>query len=1001
MSRQSRLSLRTLAEAEAELAQAQRHFSDREAELQAEIQRAGALTHQLQAQLDQANHQLVFERNEIGRLNAAVSEKSVLLFGMRRSWERRMTAPLRHLNGLWRSRVLGTTRLDLVPVQHLAAVEGGRGERWTSTGNDPQFLLHVRNPSVLRRGKWFSLEFTFDCGTPSIQQVFINCGQGFQQHLTITFHTQPGDGRVKIPLYLPNGFKGLRLDPTTEVGEFTIKDVLVRQSSKPLTVAAEHDGVISYLPRQDAAGYALQPLHQLALDTTQALHWCATGEDPYFRLEFDDPRHTQPGWHRVQLTIRTEKPRGLAKFYLDTGSGFNENQTTVLPFESGQPMERVFYTTDSVVAVRFDPLDRPGRFRVEALSFEPVEERSALKLMAQRLAAEHEIYAGRSVDDVLKAVANPLGGSGGQLALAMLRLYGDTFDPRHAAVDYSEWIEQVEKPGLPGPHEVAAVLAAMARKPKVSVVMPTYNTPEAYLRKCIESVQAQWYPDWELCIADDASPQPHVRRILQEYAQQDARIKLVLRQANGHISRASNSALKVATGDYVALLDHDDELPPHALYFVAQAINANPDAGVVYSDEDKIDHRGRRFEPHFKSDWNPDLFLSQNYVSHLGVFRRDLLTRIGGFRPGVEGSQDQDLLLRCLPHLKPTDIVHVPRVLYHWRTVEGSTALASGEKSYTTEAGIKSLTDYFDSIGATGVSVERGLVPNTYRVRYPIPEPAPLVSLLIPTRDRRSLTETCVRSILDKTTYTHFEILILDNGSVEAETLEFFEAIQKEDPRVRVLRYDHPFNYSGINNFGERHAQGEVIGLVNNDIEVISPEWLTEMVSHAMRPEIGCVGAKLYYSNDTVQHAGVILGIGGVANHSQKHFKRDSPGYFARLVTVQNYSAVTAACLLVRRSIYQRVGGLNDSALQIAFNDIDFCLKVAEAGYRNLWTPYAELYHYESISRGTEDTPEKQARFLSEVHFMERVWPHRLHADPYYNPNLSKVKEDFSLGAVE
>lgn len=577
----------------------------------------------------------------------------------------------------------------------------------------------------------------------------------------------------------------------------------------------------------------------------------------------------------------------------------------------------------------------------------------------------------------------------------VLRKYNSLFEKSHA-VAYDDWITQVEAPSLPSESEVKSRLAALKKHPLISVVMPVYNTDAEYLRSCLDSVLMQSYPRWELCIADDASPKQHVRSILEEYQSKDKRIKVVFRQRNGHISAASNSALSLATGGYVALLDHDDELSEHALLFMVEAINQNPKAKVLYSDEDKIDGDGWRSDPHFKSDWNPDLFYSNNYVSHLGVYRRSLLKKIGGFRVGVEGSQDQDLLLRCLPHVKSQEIVHVPRVLYHWRTVEGSTALASGEKSYTTAAGVKALTDYFSEVNPA-VRINSAALPNTYRVHWPIPDPSPLVSLLIPTRDKRELTETCVRSILDKTTYTNFEILILDNGSVEKETLDFFKQIQREDKRVRVLRYDHPFNYSAINNFGVRHTRGTVIGLINNDIEVISPEWLYEMVSHAMRPDIGCVGAKLYYDNGQLQHAGVILGIGGVANHSHKNFERHAHGYFGRLKLVQNLSAVTAACLLVRREIYEKVGGLDEENLRVAFNDVDFCLKVREAGFRNLWTPYSELYHHESISRGNEDTPEKKERFNGEVSFMKKKWGVALESDPFYNINLTKNREDFSL----
>jgi len=651
----------------------------------------------------------------------------------------------------------------------------------------------------------------------------------------------------------------------------------------------------------------------------------------------------------------------------------------------------LFYLESPLVALRFDPLDQECAFSISQFEIVAISESQIEQALLARIQQEHQSYRNVAFSSLKESFAD----ENGNVAIARLtNVYNETFSL--PSLDYEEWIETVEIPSLPDKNDVAAILETMQRPPVISVVMPVYNPAEIYLRACIDSVLEQSYPYWELCIADDKSPKEHVQRVLREYEAKDPRVKVVYRQQNGHISAASNSALEIATGEFVALLDHDDALPEHALLFMAQSIYNQPSTRILYSDEDKLNAKGERFEPHFKSDWNPDLFFSQNYVSHLGVYHRDLLKKIGGFRLGVEGSQDQDLLLRCLPHVQADQIVHIPRVLYHWRTVEGSTALASGEKSYTTDAGIKALQDYFASRQLV-VEVEAGRVPNTYRVRYPIPEPAPLVSLLIPTRDRRSLTETAVRSILEKSTYTNYEILILDNGSVENDTLEFFSQIQQEDHRVKVLAYDYPFNYSAINNFGARHAKGTIIGLINNDIEVINPDWLTEMVSHSLRPEIGCVGAKLYYPNDTLQHGGVILGIGGVANHSHKHFARSHPGYFARLICTQNYSAVTAACLLIRKEIFDAVEGLDEENLKVAFNDVDFCLKVREAGYRNLWTPYAELYHYESISRGAEDSPEKIARFTGEVDFMKAKWGEQLEIDPFYSQNLTKEREDFSI----
>ncbi|AJE22089.1 glycosyltransferase family 2 protein [Azotobacter chroococcum] len=740
----------------------------------------------------------------------------------------------------------------------------------------------------------------------------------------------------------------------------------------------------------------LTPLSQLEQDGGNDKYWKSLGEDPHFQLEFESITELQAGWYRIDLLIDASRPQNSAKFYLDHGQGYSEADTFLLPYQTEILATRVCFFSKPVRSARFDPKELKGRFRILALQWTRIDEGTAKRQILTQIAYGKGKSTPASLKQLRIDLERQVYEKKTSLSEVLARKYNELFIVAPGQASYEDWIENIEKPSLPSAGEIRTMLAEFEYRPLISVIMPTYNTGEEYLRACIDSVIAQSYPHWELCIADDASPKPHVRQLLEAYQAQDPRIKVVFRTENGHISHASNSALSLASGDFVALLDHDDALPEHALFFMAQAITQHPDAQIFYSDEDKLNAEGQRFDPHFKSDWNPDLFYSQNYVSHLGVYRRSLLERIGGFRAGVEGSQDQDLLLRCLLYVKGPQIVHIPRVLYHWRTVEGSTALASGEKSYTTEAGVKALTDYFAE-AHPAVRVEPGQLPNTYRVRWPLPEPAPLVSLLIPTRDRRALTETCVRSILEKSTYTNYEILILDNGSVEAETLEFFEQIQREDRRVRVLRYDHPFNYSAINNFGVQHAHGEVIGLINNDIEVIAPEWLGEMVSHAMRPDIGCVGAKLYYSDDTIQHAGVILGIGGVANHSHKNFTRRTPGYFARLLCSQNYSAVTAACLLVRRSIYDKVNGLDEENLKVAFNDVDFCLKVRAAGYRNLWTPHAELYHHESVSRGAEDSPEKIKRFQSEVEFMVKKWGSELDQDPYYNPNLTKYKEDFSI----
>ncbi len=557
--------------------------------------------------------------------------------------------------------------------------------------------------------------------------------------------------------------------------------------------------------------------------------------------------------------------------------------------------------------------------------------------------------------------------------------------------DYKKWIELNEKDIL--------TTDVLDYTPFISIVTPTYNTEKKYLVEMIESVLHQTYTNFELCIADDASTNQETLQILKQYEKKYESIKVIYREKNGHIAEASNSALTLASGKYIAFLDHDDTLAPNALYEMAKKLNEDKNLKLIYSDEDKIDENSKRFMPHFKSGWNPDMFFSQNYICHLVVLRKDIIDKIDGFRDGYDGSQDYDLLLRCLAHIKDEEVGRVEKILYHWRAIKGSTAYGSDEKDYAHDAGLRALQDFFKKQNKD-IKVENGLVSNTYKVNYPIPKEIPLVSLLIPTRDKYDILHKCVNSILEKTTYTNYEIIILNNETTCKKTLNYFEYIKKYK-NITILEYHHPFNYSAINNFGVSHAKGELVGLINNDVEIINKGWLTEMVQHALRKEIGAVGAKLYYDNDTIQHAGVVLGIGGVAGHSHKFFKKNAHGYFSRLKIIQNFSAVTGACLLVKKELYEEVGGLEEKNLKVAFNDVDFCLKLLEKGYRNVWTPYVELYHHESISRGAEDNPEKVKRFNEEVTYMRDKWLRHIEADYQYNRNLTNKYEDFGLNIDE
>lgn len=562
---------------------------------------------------------------------------------------------------------------------------------------------------------------------------------------------------------------------------------------------------------------------------------------------------------------------------------------------------------------------------------------------------------------------------------------------------YSQMVERWELLRKNKEEDKIKCMREFTYRPRISIVVPVYNPDPNLLLKTIRSVIEQSYTEWELCIADDCSTNPEVRKVLEDCIAENSNIKVMFRSENGHISRATNSALELASGDFIALLDHDDLLDRDALFYFVRELQSHPDAVILYSDEDKVDLRGERSEPHFKPDFNREFLYSCNYISHFGMYRREVVEKIGGFRVGFEGAQDYDLLLRVLEQCSEQQVRHIPKVLYSWRASPGSTAGERSEKSYAVEAGRLALEEHLKRQYAGTVCVGQGDFPLTYRVEWPITK-NPMVSLIIPTRDMVNILRVAVESILKKTTYENYEIIIIDNGSEKAETLRWFEEIQALDARVQVLRDNSPFNYSRLNNRAVEMAKGDVLGLVNNDVEVISPDWLTEMVSLAIRDDVGCVGAKLYYPDDTVQHAGVVIGMGGVAAHTHSRFQRDDTGYFMRLCSRQEYSAVTAACLLVRKDIFYEVDGLNEDELTVAFNDVDFCLKVGAAGYRNVWTPYAELYHYESISRGYEDTPEKLARFKREVTYMKETWATDKFRDPAYNANLSLSRLDFSIG---
>ncbi len=723
--------------------------------------------------------------------------------------------------------------------------------------------------------------------------------------------------------------------------------------------------------------------------------WISSGSDPQFLCQFPYLElHT--GWYLITIDIRCTGAFDVAKFYIDSGEGFSEKNVISIPYRSGIVAKRFVHLSSRMGGLRFDPQSVAGSFDIDRLSITPVTFKYAERRMLRKLTCWSASRLDATVSGAREALRKIAINRNEPYEIVLQKHYSSLFVAPVESHGYLDWIESVEAARLPLEAEIAA-LNKNSNKPLLSIIMPTCNTRPDWLQQTIDSVLAQSYQHWELCISDDASDRQETIDTIDHAAAIDRRIKVVKQCGRCGIANNTNAALAVAQGDFCLFLDHDDLLATHALHEMAKTIVSRPEVKLIYSDEDKLNEAGSRVDPHFKPDWNPDLLLAQNYICHLTAISRNVLMDIGFCRAEYDGAQDHDLLLRVANVIQQHEVQHIPQILYHWRMAPDSTASNADTKGFSTESGVAAVEDYLKSRGEEA-TVTAGKFPNTYRVHRKLTTPPPLVSIIIPTRDQLDILTQCIDSIIERTDYENYEIIVVDNRSEKQETLSYFSEIRRRN-NIRVLAYDSAFNYSAINNFAVDHANGSVITLLNNDIEVISPEWLTEMVTHAIRPSIGCVGAKLLYKNNMVQHAGVILGIGGVAGHAHKYFDSESAGYFSRLHLTQNMSAVTAACLTVEKNIYLAAGGLNDSDLKVAFNDVDFCLRVRALGHRNLWTPYALLYHHESVSRGQEDTHEKQVRFTSEAQFMQKKWGNSLETDPAYNCNLTRNREDFSLAA--
>lgn len=554
---------------------------------------------------------------------------------------------------------------------------------------------------------------------------------------------------------------------------------------------------------------------------------------------------------------------------------------------------------------------------------------------------------------------------------------------------YRAWIRDNE----PAPGQLLRYRAdskGFSYRPKISIIMPAYNPVAAWLKAAIESVEGQAYENWELCIAD-ASTDEKIKALLRHYSEKDARIRVAFLGKNEGIAENSNQALRMAEGEYVGFLDHDDELSPDALYEVARLLQESPEADLIYSDEDKIDVNNRRHEPFFKPDWSPDLMLSCMYTCHLSVYRKSILDEIGGFRRGFEGSQDYDLALRFIERAR--SIRHIPRILYHWRTAQGSTSISIDSKRYAEEAAKKALCDYMSRNGIQG-EVLSGLWPGSYHVKRALLN-TPLVSVAIPARDSPVMLRRCIESIVGKTTYPSFEVLVVSNDSVDRRTRDYFREL-KAVSRVRVLDYCGGPNFSAINNYAARYSRGDVLLFLDDDAEVVTSGWVDAMLEHAQRAEVGAVGCKLLYPDRTVQHAGMILGVGGgraearVACHSPQSSPHTYNGYMGRENLILNLSAVSASCMMIRRRAFEEAGGFNER-LRV-FSDVDLCLRLRQKGYLIVYTPYAVLCrHRPRKNKGV-------GQLKNEIAYMREKWGKVIDAgDPYYNPNLTVMRNDFSI----
>ena len=687
------------------------------------------------------------------------------------------------------------------------------------------------------------------------------------------------------------------------------------------------------------------------------------------------------GWVLLRGSLIRRSGSYCARLYYDLSAGFTEDQFFEIPVSGKGVISELIWLPAGVRHMRWSPIKAAGEFEASPFSLSRIGALKRNWLMVRRVVSAILLHSGKK-----RKLAR----------LSLLRMLVDLPGSYQAAgklrahtgvPHYRDWIASFDAPGIHGYRQLARRIPGMAAQPKFSLLLSVRAGSARSLSATLESVCAQIYPHWELRIMAASGCDPAIREVLGGFVRNDARISVRFLQAHRLGAVAADA---VQAGSYLGILGEGDLLAQRALYCFAAEAAAHPDAALLYTDEDSIDDAGVRYAPNFKPDWNSQLLLSQNYLGSLCVFRADAVTAAGGFMNGLDAAGNYDLALRVSEAVNARQICHIPQVLYHRRTTGGQVA---SEQSH--EADRQMLEAYLVRNGIQG-KVLGVPAAGGYRIRYAIPAEMPLVSIIIPTRDGLNLLRRCIESIRGLGSYPHHEILVIDNQSRDPAMLAYLGALAAGRDAT-VLRYDRPFNHSAINNLAVRHARGKVLCLLNDDTEVITPGWLEEMLGLLYQKDVGVVGAKLLYPDGTVQHGGDLVGVGGVANHAHAFLRRDEPGYQGRALLAQDMSAVTGACLMVWKSLYEELGGLDERCLPVTFNDVDFCLRVREAGYRVVWTPHAELYHRESASRGKDRSAEKTRRVRREVAFMRKRWKQVLRHDPFYNPNLSQERPDFSL----